>query len=182
MKQTRKMETPAANGQQIIKIVWCGRMCLCLSPGFTQASPEHPLPLESPHVCRRYFLAFVIFRQLRTSKASTVCSGAPWLQPPSEADTISINWPSPLGFDWSSPYEIIESLMSHFTFSKGWGGGQFIGSQATWRLWCCAIVISISPGRSPSGNSHASPARSLYPLPPPPLQVSASAFNRYSTN
>lgn len=34
------------------------------------------------------------------------------------------------------------------------------------RLWCCAI-ISRSLGRSGSGNSHASPALSLYYLPPP---------------
>lgn len=65
----------------------------------TQASQEHPLPFKSPHVYRQCFLAFVIFRQLHTSKASSVFFSAPWFQPPSKADTISINWPSPLGFD-----------------------------------------------------------------------------------
>ena len=113
----------------------------------------------------------------------TVFLSVPLFQPPSEADTISINWPSPLGFDWSSPYEIIESLMSYFTFSKGWGGEQFIGSQATWRFWGCAIVISIILGRSACGNCCESPVGSLYHLPTSPLQLSASgAVNRYTTN
>lgn len=68
--------------------------------GLTQASGEHPLPLKSPHVYKQCFLAFVVFlRQLHTSKVSTVFFSVPWFQPPSEADTISINWPSPLGFD-----------------------------------------------------------------------------------
>lgn len=143
------------------------------------------LLLKSPHVYTQCFLAFVIFRQLHTSKASTMFFSAPWFQPPSEADTISINWPSPLGFDWSSPYEIIESLMSYFTFPEGWGGEQFIGSQATWRLRCCAIVVSMSLGRSASGNSHASPAGSLYHLPHTPSRSrlqSPVVVNRYRTD
>lgn len=96
---------------------------------------------------------------------------APWFHSPSEADTISINWPSPLGFDWSSPYEIIESLMSYFTFSKGWGGEPFIGSQATWRLPGCAIVISISLDLSTSWNSHAFPVGASFHLPSPTRPV-----------
>lgn len=67
--------------------------------GPRQSSMEHPLSLKRPHVYRQCFLAFVVWEQLHTSKAATVFFAAPWFQPPSEADTISINWPSPLGFD-----------------------------------------------------------------------------------
>ena len=163
-------------------------MCFAIVSCLVPASREHPLPWKAP-MCTGsggFFVGFFVLvwfgffwhlsfgGNFNTSKANPVFLSAPWFQQPSEADTISINWPSPLGFDWSSPYEIIESLMSYFTFSKGWGGEPFIGSQATWRLWCCAIVISISLGRSASGNSHASPAGSLYhlPLPPPGLSFS----------
>lgn len=146
------------------------------------ASLKHPNPLKRPLVYRQCFLAFVLWGQLLTPKVIAVFFSAPWFPQPSEADTISINWPSPLGFDWSSPYEIIESLMSYFTFSKGWGGEQFIGSQATWRLPCCAIVISISLNLSVSWNSLASPGGAVYHL-SLPLGVSASvAVNRYSPN
>lgn len=132
---------------------------------------EHPLSLKRPHVYRQCFLAFVIWEQLHTSKATTVFFSAPCFHSPSEADTISLNWPSPLGFDWSSPYEIIESLMSYFTFSKGWGGEPFIGSRATSRPLCCAIVISISLDLSSSWNSHAFPVGASFRLPSPSRSV-----------
>lgn len=161
----------------------CFPSVICFSTGLSRSPSPFEKTLYVQAVFLFFFLAFVILGQLHTSKASTVFLSVPLFQPPSEADTISINWPSPLGFDWSSPYEIIESLMSYFTFSKGWGGEQFIGSQATWRFWGCAIVISIILGRSACGNCCESPAGSLYHLPTSALQLSASgAVNRYTTN
>lgn len=180
---------PTLNSQKIIKIsrFYVAYTCASLQwSASAQASPEHPLPLKRPRVYRQCFcFSFwhLSFWGNFTHQRRAVFLSAPFFQPPSEADTISVNWPSPLGFDWSSPYEIIESLMSYFTFSKGWGGEQFIGSQATWRFWGCAIVISIILCRSACGNYCASPTGSLYQLPTSPLQVSASgAVNRYTTN
>lgn len=77
----------------------CFPSVICFSTGLSRAPSPFEKTLCVQAVFLFFFLAFVILGQLHTSKASTVFLSAPLFQPPSEADTISINWPSPLGFD-----------------------------------------------------------------------------------